>query len=94
MSLNSTHYIGCSGIGALLAQTLALRNVTVVVLDLTLPKDPIENGKPRPYARFELNANLQTTFIPTYVMYQTTNKFKLVQRKYALRSAHSHKQLS
>jgi all-trans-retinol dehydrogenase (NAD+) len=36
---------GGSGIGALLAQTLALRNVTVVILDVTHPKDPIENGQ-------------------------------------------------
>ncbi|KAI9632328.1 uncharacterized protein MKK02DRAFT_40631 [Dioszegia hungarica] len=34
---------GGSGIGALLVETLALRNVTVVILDLALPKEPIEN---------------------------------------------------
>jgi len=71
--------IGGSGIGALLAQTLAMRNVTTVVLS----KDPVlvdpSNGNcfsTRQMLMLTIQTTLSTACSHIHVTYQTTKRSK------------------
>ena len=70
---------GASGVGELLANTLAVRNVTVVVLDVK----PIvtENcERPTQLNHRSLSEYVQITFPTTSAMYLTGNESKRSQR--------------
>jgi hypothetical protein len=80
LSRLKTH-IGASGVGELLANTLAVRNVTVVVLDIK----PIvtENcASPFPiYFSIQCESCHQTTSLITNVMFRSGRKLRPFQRR-------------